>query len=188
MPSPETITDLKVINQALGAGLGENELTDLNAATKIAATVRSNYGPVKYACMTKTSWRAFTAKATLNQLSGTPINRWQYAYQLPSDCLKVLTTWPVSNYELQNNRLYTNASSVDIDYIRNLEEAYWPRWFEAYVVASLVKRLCRGITGKDPSPSMEAEVKSSLIAAQFADAGQQPNQSMATNDFVDCRA
>lgn len=190
MPSPPTFANLDVINQAL-TGLHENRLTDaaaLGGTSKHAQVMREHYDPVVLFCFSRGSWRAFTAKASLSKLSSAPINRWSAAWTLPTDFLKLLTTWPISDYELANRAILTNETTrVEIDYIRYVEVGYWPAWFMRLVVAELVIRTCKPITGDAPDETMIAERRAAESDAFFQDAQQQPNQTLMQNDFIDVR-
>ena len=189
MATPQIFTDLDVINQALTGFMGERRISDLATDQNIKAEVmRENYEAVSEAAQVKTAWRFNTIKAVLNKLAGEPENRWAAAWQIPPDHLKTLFTWPPSRYEIQGNRLYSNnTDSIELDYQRKREEAYWPTWFQRYVVAKLVMRTCKGITGDDPSQAMKDELEDAETDALFQDAQQQPNQTMLPSDFVDCR-
>lgn len=188
MPSRQTFTDLDVVNQALGA-MGETELDNLQTDQSTGAIImRRHYVAVKQDCLTATNWRFATTKAALSKLSAVPQNRWAAAWQLPADLLKLLYTWPPSNYEVQGQRIYSNETTrMEIDYIRNIEEAFWQDWFTRLVVAELVMRTCKGITGDEPSSSMEKERARAESRAFFQDAQQQPNQTVLPNDFIDVR-
>ena len=186
MPDPITFDELAIINQMM-TGMGESPITDLTSTEPKVVVVNANYAAVKYFCMTKSNWVDFMAKKALNRLSGTPINRWTYAFQLPSDCLKVVTTWPPSTYQLMNRQLLSNEPTCQLDYIRNVEEAYWPAWFIRYVVAEGVVRMALGILRKEPTAGMINERDTALNDGYFLDAQQQPNQTVHSNDFVDCR-
>jgi hypothetical protein len=190
MPTPVSFAKLDVINQAL-TGLHEARLTDvaaLGGTSKHAQVMREHYDAVVQFCFTRTNWRFATAKVALNKLSAAPLNRWAAAWQLPTDHLKTLTTWPPSNYELANRQLLTNETTrLEIDYIRLIEEGYWPSWFTRLVVAELVKRTCRPITGDAVDQDMKDELRAAESDAFFQDAGQQPNQTIQSNDFIDVR-
>lgn len=190
MPSPVPQSKLEVINQVL-LTLGQDELSSISAlsgTSKSARVMRVQYEPVVDACLGKTSWRFATAKAALNKYSGAPTNRWAAAWNLPADLITLISTWPISNYERQGQRILTNESTrLEIDYIRKVEEAYWPAWFNRYAVARLVMRCCKGITGDEPDPDMKQELEDAEGDALFQDAKQQPNQVVQANDFIDCR-
>lgn len=188
MPSRQTFTDLDVINQALIA-MGEATIDNLETDQSTAAQVmRQMYVQVKQTCLTMSNWRFATSKVALQKLTATPLNRWSAAWQLPPDLLKLLFTWPPSNYEVQGQRLYSNETTrLEIDYIRNLEEALWLDWFTRLVRADLVMKTCKGITGDQPSQDMANERRDAKSEAYFQDAQQQPNQTQLPNDFIDCR-
>lgn len=189
MVTPLTFTDLDVINQALTGFMGEGRISDLEDDQNDKAEVmRENYEAVSEAAQVKTNWRFNTTKLALNKLSGEPENRWAAAWQLPPDMLKLITTWPPSRYEVQGRLLYSNnTSEIEIDYLRKMQEAYWPAWFLRYVVARLVIRTVRGITGEKATVEMKDELKEAREDALFQDAQQQPNQEQVPNPFVDCR-
>lgn len=189
MPSRQTYTDLDIINQALTAE-GERTIDDLENDQSVAAQVmRLHYTAVKEYCLTMSNWRFATTKKDLGAaLSDTPLNRWAAAFQLPVDMLKLLYVWPPAEYEVQGNKLFINARSrVQVDYIRVIEEAYWLPWFTRLVVAELVMRTCKGITGDDPSTGMAQERTAAKSEAYFQDAQQQPNQTLLPNAFIDAR-
>jgi hypothetical protein len=191
MPTPITFTDLDIINQALTGAMGEGRISNLedpDDQSIKAQVMRENYEAVSEAAQTATSWRFNTTKLALSKLTDDPPNRWSAAWQLPPDNLKVLHTWPPGNYEIQGNKLYSNnTDSIEIDYQRKLAEALWTAWFMRYVVAELVLRTVRGITGDDPTQAMKDELKNARDDGFFQDAQQQPNQAPLPNPFVDCR-
>jgi hypothetical protein len=190
MPTPVSFDKLAICNQAIGAFHG-TRLTDIAAlggTSKEAQAMRDHYDAVVQYVHTMSNWRFATAKRSLNKLSGAPINRWSTAWQLPEDFLKLLTTWPPSNYELANRQILSNESArLDIDYIRLVAEGYWPAWFARLVVAELADRACPVVTGDEPTAAMRGEREKAENEAYFNDAQQQPNQTLQSNDFVDVR-
>lgn len=190
MPNPVTFARLDIKNQVLAA-LGENRLSDQSAeagTTKHAQVLRDNYDAVVQFCFTRSNWRFATTKKVLTKLSGAPVNRWAAAWQLPLDHLKTLTTWPPSEYEQANRQILSNeGTSLALDYIRLVEEGYWPAWFTRLVVSELVMRCCRGITGDAPDQEMKDERRAAEVDAMVQDSQQQPNQTMQCNDFIDVR-
>lgn len=183
-----TFAKLDLINQACTA-LGETEISDIESDESTSAIVmRRHYDAVRLFCLCKTAWRFNTTKAQLGLLSGAPKSRWAASWQLPPDNLKVLTTWPPSSYEIQGDRLLSNETgSMYLDYQRAVTEQLWPAWFSRYFVAELVMRTCRGITGDAPDAEMVRERKEAEADALFQDSQQQPNQTLATDDFVNVR-
>lgn len=188
MPTPSTFAELDIINQAL-TRMGEHRISDLETdeATR-AQVMRENYQQIKEYCLTKTSWRFATVKAALSKLSAKPENRWEAAWQLPVDRLKILFVYPPGLYEIQGQRLFTNnTSSIEVDYIRYVLEGDWPAWFREYVVTDLIVKTVKGITGDEASAEQKDDRKTALSDALFADSQQQPNFTNLPNPFIDCR-
>lgn len=188
MPTPTSFAELDLVNQAL-TRMGEKRISDLATDDAPRAQVmRENYQQVKERCLTKSAWRFATVKAALSKLSAEPTNRWEAAWQLPNDRLKVLFVYPAANYEIQGQRLFTNnTSSIEIDYIRYVLEGDWPAWFREYVVTDLIMQTVKGVTGDDPTPGQEKARDRAEGDALFQDSQQQPNFTNLPNPFIDCR-
>lgn len=62
------------------------------------------------------------ARADLNQLTATPTSEWTHEYQLPNDCLKVLQTYPDTDYSIEGGILFSDASSCSIRYIKQVTD------------------------------------------------------------------
>jgi hypothetical protein len=187
MPNPVTFAKLDVINQAL-TGLGEDRCGALTDDFPRMVVMREHYDAVLQACHSKSNWRFATSKAALNKLTAVPTNRWAAQWQLPLDLVKLISTWPPSDYERQGNRILTNEGTrLEIDYVRLVAEGDWPSWFTEYVVARLVVKTCYGIKRSAADKEMLDEADRALRDARFEDAQQQPNATFQTNDFIDVR-
>ena len=81
----------------------------------------------------------FARKSAQLQPSGEIITGWDYAYDLPEDCLTVLTVLTEcgnpTDYEIAGRRIFANAEAVTIRYTAKITEySKWPSTFvEAYV-------------------------------------------------------
>lgn len=81
----------------------------------------------------------FARKSAQLQHSGENITGWEYGYDLPEDCLAVLTVITEcgnpEDYEVAGRRIYANAGNVTIRYTAKVTEySKWPSTFEdAYV-------------------------------------------------------
>jgi len=188
MPTPSTFAELDIVNQAL-TRMGEKRISDLESDTAPRAQVmRENYQQIAERCLTKTSWRFATVKAALSKLSAVPENRWDAAWQLPTDRLKVLFVYPPGNYEIQGQRLFSNnTSAIEIDYIRYVLEGEWPAWFREYVVTELVMHTVKGITGDEPNVRQERARDRAEVDSLTQDSQQQPNFTDLPNPFIDVR-
>jgi len=74
-------------------------------------------------------WNFTKKKAELNRLVATPLNDWDYQYQLPTDYINMIKTADDSDYDIQQDKLLSNQTSLEIDYIFRPEETQFPPLF-----------------------------------------------------------
>jgi hypothetical protein len=68
---------------------GSDPVTELNDGTPVGNTAGANYEQIVRAALTGYPWRWATKTATLALLTGDVDLPWTYAYQLPTDLLKL---------------------------------------------------------------------------------------------------
>ena len=79
-------TDVNICSTALNL-LGESEISSFSDGSEIAGVCDKLYPGTKNTMLAMYPWSFATKKVQLAQLSSTPINEWQYEYQLPSDLI-----------------------------------------------------------------------------------------------------
>lgn len=183
MPSSK----LDMISAALVL-IGDKPLSSLDA-DRVAATVAAQlYDSTLENALTGYRWRFATGKASLAQLTDTPLNDYSYAYQLPSDLLYVQRVFPTSDYELFEDNLYSNLSSVQIDYTYRPPESELPAYFVKAMEYELAAQFAISVT--DSMTYFEryrAEADLAWKQARFKDSSQRPNRAIIRNPFVDVR-
>lgn len=151
-----TITDISVCNSAL-IKLKAKTITDFEDNNSRATICGIEYPILRNALLTSHRWNFNTGKRQLVQLSIPPLNEWDFAYQLPTNRLGnpsalYNSTQPgtasVVDFEIQRDKLLTNARIMVIDYQFDLEEAAWPPDFLDFVTAALAARIGEAVTGQ----------------------------------------
>lgn len=183
----EAASKIGLISKALIL-CGETPLTSLTDA-RYGATVGSNLFEVLYENELQSNrWRFAMKKDSLSRLTAVPLNQWQYAYQLPTDLLLPVGVYPPQPYEIYSNRIYTNASAVELDYMFKPEVSALPAYFQALMVYSLAKNMIKPITESDTAAQlMTAAYNRQRNVAMFADAQGRPSQQTFSNPFTDVR-
>lgn len=184
----ETPSKIGLISKALIL-LGEKPASSLTE-DRHGVTVGVNLFELLYETeLQANSWRFNMKKASLSRLNVTPVNQYTYAYQIPTDCLLPRYVYPASNYEIYGDRIYTNDSSVDLDYQFKPEVSALP----AYFALLLTYALARDMAG--PVTESEAKVKEFMSKypvqrdrAMYADAQARPATMIVDSPFVDVRA
>ncbi len=145
-------------------------------------------------------WRFSCKKAALSQLNQTPINEWQYAWQIPTDCLAMIGFWgvgPDKLYEIYGgNVLYTNINSnpsiqpasLIAEYQFKPDPSTIPSYFSLLVTLALAKHFVKPITESDSNRTKcEQAYEVQRGRAMFADSRQRPNRPLQHRPFIQVR-
>ncbi len=90
-------------------------------------------------------WRFAVTQMALPRLAVNPLADYQYAYQLPGDCLRVLSLGGI-NYRRVGNTLHSNADVPIMDYIFRPDDEMAPAYFEQILIARLAAEFCLPLT------------------------------------------
>jgi len=183
----ETNTKIGIISKALIL-CGEKALNSLSD-DRYGAEVGGNLFELIYENELQSNpWRFSMKKAALGQLNVTPLNQFQYAYQVPSDCLLVRHVYPATSYELFGNRLYTDDVSVELDYQFKPDVSLVPAYFNMLLVYALARDMVKPITESDVAVKLlQAKYVLQRDRAMYADAQARPAQTVQYNPFVSAR-
>ncbi len=183
----ETSTKIKIISDGLIL-CGEKPLVSLSD-DRYGATVGSNLFEVIYEEELQSNrWRFAMKKGALSRLVDVPLNKWQYAYQLPSDMLLPIGVYPKHLYEIYSNRIYTNAATVELDYMFKPEISALPAYFRVLLTYRMAKEFIKPITESDTAWDRKVrEYNTQRARAMFADAQGRPNEPIFDSPFTDNR-
>lgn len=185
--SIETQSKLSLISKALVL-CGE---TPLNALSddRYGATVGSNLFELLYENELQSNrWRFAMKKGALSQLVATPLNEYQYAYQLPSDMLLLIGVYPRTNYEVYGDRIYSNNTSCEIEYMFKPGVDACPAYFSTLMTYALARDMIKPITESDNAVTvMQRKYQMQRDRAMFADAQARPNRMIADSPFTQVR-
>ena len=145
-----TYTKIDLCSRAL-VKLGANPIASFNEATAEAKVCTQLYEPTVESLLAAYPWRFALEKAGSARLVSTPTADYQYAYQLPNDCVRVLSAGNGSTsqglqYKIIGNTLHTNAEQVVISYIARPDESTFPPFFSNALIARLGAELCLPLT------------------------------------------
>lgn len=85
-------------------------------------------------------WRFAMKKRKLAKTTTVPINEYKYEYQLPSDCVVVRRVNEGLDYDIFEDKIFTNYNDVSIEYTYRPTETILPDYFTAtlqFLLASL---------------------------------------------------
>lgn len=185
--SIETQSKIAIISKALIL-CGETPLSSLSD-DRYGATVGSNLFEMIYeAELQSNRWRFACGKVALSRLNATPLNQYQYAFQLPSTMLLPLGVYPKADYEIYSDRIYTNESSIDLEYLFKPDVSACPAYFALLMSYALARDMIKPLTESDSAVQiMEGKYTRQRARAMFADAQGRPNKPMYDSPFTDVR-
>jgi len=184
----ETNSKIDLISKALVL-VGERPLNSLSD-NRYGATVGANLFEMLYENELQSNrWRFAMTKKALSQLVASPLNQWQYAYQLPSDMLLPVGVYPVDlEYEIYGDHLYSDRSSVELDYMFKPDVTDVPAYFATLMTYALAKNFIKTLTESDQGVKvMEEKYNQQRNLALYADAQGRPAKVVFHSPFTDVR-
>lgn len=197
-------TDIGICSAAL-LKLGEDPISSFNDGTDPSDTCKVLYPSFAKHCLSMHAWNFARKKVQLARLVETPVNQWAYAYQMPSDSLRVLGVFtsdnvratPTPDYDIFYNQVYSNDTTLYLDYIAEVPEADWPAYFEEFVKTAFAAELALPITNQQDLKqdmwqkaygTINDNMKGGLLGmAMSIDAKQIPPRVIRYNSIIDAR-
>ena len=138
--------------------------------------------------LSTTYWRFTMKQQQLNKLTATPLNNWQFAYQLPTDMITLYRVDPRSNYQIFEDKLFTNIDSIAADYSHRVADTALPTYFVQAFQYKLAGDFAIAITNDvNKNQLYEAKFRQEIQIAMAADARNHPAVSIVDQPFTDIR-
>lgn len=169
--------ETSIANLAL-AKLGISPIMALTDDSKQAQFANRFYAQTRDEALSSHRWNFAMRRATLNRLATGPDFEWAFAYQLPTDCLRVVQ---LNGYEpneqqgmfaIESDQLLTDAEEAQVRYIARVEDgSFYPPLFSQALATLLASRLAGPLTGSRELPSALIEEYEALTGpkARMAD-------------------
>lgn len=163
---PAVTSETEVANLALQA-LGERRILDINdTGERAAVEIKAVFKVVRQGLLRSHRFSFSEGAVALQRLADPPLLRYDYAYQLPDDCLKALAINDddpecQGDFEIfSDSQLHTDWATVDLRYIKDVPTvAKWDALFAQAMGFALAVQVCQTITG---SSSKVAELEQKL--------------------------
>jgi hypothetical protein len=104
------------------------------------------FEPVRDALLSSYPWRFARAHLALPRLEAAPLSGFSYAYQLPADCLRILSIEGNAVYRRVGNEIHSDASEIMLSYIFRPDDETAPAYFESALMAKLAAEFCLPLT------------------------------------------
>ena len=185
-------SEVAICNRALGA-IGSDALISLAQETKAARLCALLYPELRDEVLRSHPWNGATARAALPALTAAPAFEFAYAYQLPSDCLRVLRVYEAhasDRWLVEGRTIVTDLSApLRIEYIRQVTD---PALLDPLLTSAIAARLAMDLAtsladNASLRQQMEREYKRVLREARGVDGQESSLRRLASDAFVEAR-
>jgi hypothetical protein len=115
------ITDVTIVNSAL-VKVNAKEIDSLSDTTREARVANARFTDALDEVLVQAPWNFAIVRTQLAASDETPNHEWTYAHQLPTDpyCLQVLDVYEVDHYSIENRKILSQYTPLDIKYIKRV--------------------------------------------------------------------
>lgn len=168
--------------------LGSNTITSFTEDTT-ESRIASNLFEQSYkSILSQFKWRFATKQAVLARLVASPQSVYDYQFQLPTDLLYLNHPIDINDFEIYEDKLYTNYKEVEIEYVYNISSDKVPPYFATMFEFYLASKFAIPLTGDiDKASYYDGKYKEALQKARFADSTQRPIQGFVADRYVKSR-
>ena len=180
-------TDIEICSNAL-IMVGHGPIASFTDGGAGANTAAALYSTTYESLLSQYRWRFASAKQTLSKLTAKPLNEWTNAFQLPAGYIVSVGVHPRVDYEIYEDKLYSNAESIDLDYIFKPDESKLPGYFQRLLEYNLASLFAIPVT--DNSTKAEEYRKmfeDQLRRSRYVDSQSRPLHGIVDSPFIEAR-
>ena len=187
---------VNICNSALNL-LGASTISALTDDTKNARLCNQRYEPVRNRVFRSHAWNCLHKRVQLAQNSTAPVIEYDYAYALPSDCLRVLkihngTTDSIVtslDYKIEGRNIVTDIDTIYLIYIAlDTDPNNYDTYLRESISHQLAADLAYAITNNATlANNYMTRADERLREARFIDATENSLGTVEANEFTDAR-
>jgi len=188
---------VELINIAL-SHLGVKNISDIDEGSEQSRTASVYYDATRKSVLEKYNWPFAIKKVSLALLDTTPID-YQFAYQLPSDCIKVINIAPQSGsfsevgniypFEIMGKELHCDLEDIYIAYVYDDEDTntFSDMFIDAFSHLLASRMAIRLVKDRDLQVT-ELNIYTSMVGEVGASSLGQDKQSKDDNPYITARS
>lgn len=183
------VTQVGICNSAL-IKMGGALISSITESSREAAICKALYELVRDEVLRAHPWNFATTRATLSPTSTTPAFEFDYEFDLPNDCVRVLgMDDPTVDYVVEGRKILCNDSEINIRYIyRHKDESAWDALFAEAFAWKLARELSLGLVQSAASAeSMEKGYRAALASARAVDGQESIIRSLVADEWLNAR-
>lgn len=172
-------TKIEVYRLAAAAVGSGTAITDPADSTTIARSITGVWDLSRRSAIREGSWNFATRRQRLAALAETPKHGFDFQFQLPAGCLRLIEVGglPRDHYQLEGGRvLCDELGPLDVRYLVDVEEpAEWDDSFAQAFALKIALAIGTKIAGSSfPANKVRGEYEAALSASKRVDAMENP--------------
>ena len=184
------ISNIAIANRALTL-LAVDRILAFDENSEQARKMNAIFETTRDALLSEHNWNFARKERLLSLLSDEPLlDDYAYAYQIPSDCLRVLRLQTYFTFAIYGNKVYTNSNDPRIEYIAQITD---PTKFSAGFVKAFAARLAADLAypitqNATLAKNAEEIAMRDLKEAKWSDGQEGKGTHVINGTFLDERA
>ena len=166
--------------------LGADRITSLEDNAENAKRLTAIFDDALKDVLRAHPWNFALARATLAQLATTPLFEYDYEFQLPGDCLRVLSvndgTNIITDFKVEGRKLLCDDTTIKIKYIANITD---PNQYTSQFIYVLASRLAAEIAYAVTNNKATAEQMFELYLSRLQTAKETDAQESSSVEVLD---
>lgn len=178
-------SQVEICNVALRI-LGQQPILSIEDNLPQAISISGVYEIVRKATLRKHTWNFAMKRQQLPALTATPAWGYSYAYQLPTDLLRLVEVQCNLDYRVEGLTVLTNAPApLNIRYVKDAKDpAEYDALFVDAFAGELASMICEDVTGSNTKKqTAEAVTGAALREARRINAQENPSQGVSDANF-----
>jgi hypothetical protein len=187
------LTSIDLCSRAL-LKIGAHTIASFDEGTAEAEVAASLYPTVRDAVLSAHPWNFATSQMELPKLATPPIADFANAFQLPADCIRVLSAGTGGRgqgirYKVTQRQIHTDVDEVILTCISRPDELDFPPFFDMALIAQLAAEFCIPLTDSTSRwETLQKLAESELRRAKLIDAQEDTPPSIDEFSLLEGRS
>ncbi len=184
-------SEVDICNFALRR-VGAERINSLADQSKEGIACNDSYNVALLALLAEHPWNFATKRVALGLLVSVPVWGFDKQFQLPADCLRVITTDPDYEdfeYKVEGTLLLCNEAAIKIEYISNgITASSFPPKFVEVLGWKLAHELSYALVQSlELGAQLEAKYRMEFASARLMDAQEGSPRQLIKSDWTNAR-
>lgn len=183
------VSQISICNSALGK-VGAERISSIGQSVKSAELLNAIWDQVRDSVLRAHPWNFAIKRVTLAPNSTTPDFGYDFQYDKPNDCLRILDPDPDDvDFQIEGDQILTDEATLDLRYIwRNEDESEWDSCFAEAFAWRLAREIAYSLTQSAALvTACDASYKEALQEARTMDGMEGTIQVDEVSTWTDSR-